>query len=337
MLVTKREQQIIDEIVKKGQVSIADLLDVVGVSRRTLYRDLQNLQDFLPKYQVNLIKIDQYYTLKGELSNLTDKRVVEEYSQNERHFMELILLIFEQAKLADFMNRFAISQPTATGDLKIIEQNLTFAGNGLVREGGLEVIASEYSKRTLLVSCLVSNLSTRDIFNFSATIYQENKMVQLFQQAYFDSVTTAFERSKINNISDRTQGILRLFFIVTLERLGQNHLIENHYNFRPSKKALDFVTKIVQNLPNFRVNLPEMANCKSKLATQINLYRRAVIKHFSWIVIHPNFNLSDLFRGRFYCAFRQKSTNHAIVILVSSSFPTRIGMSIVNITINCLR
>lgn len=30
MLVTKREQQIIDEIVKKGQVSIADLLDVVG-------------------------------------------------------------------------------------------------------------------------------------------------------------------------------------------------------------------------------------------------------------------------------------------------------------------
>lgn len=63
MLVTKREQQIIDEIVKKGQVSIADLLDVVGVSRRTLYRDLQNLQDFLPKYQVNLIKIDQYYTL----------------------------------------------------------------------------------------------------------------------------------------------------------------------------------------------------------------------------------------------------------------------------------
>ena len=83
-------------------------------------------------------------------------------------------------------------------------------------------------------------------------------MVQLFQQAYFDSVTTAFERSKINNISDRTQGILRLFFIVTLERLGQNHLIENHYHFRPSKKALDFVTKIVQNLPNFRVNLPEI-------------------------------------------------------------------------------
>ncbi|GAB2023112.1 transcription antiterminator [Pseudolactococcus yaeyamensis] len=258
MLVTKREQQIIDEIAKKGQVSIAELLDVVGVSRRTLYRDLQNLQDFLPNYQVNLIKIDQFYTLKGELANLTDKRVVEDYSQTERHFMELILLIFEQVKLADFMDRFAISQPTATNDLKIIEKNLTFAGNGLVREGGLEVIASEYSKRTLLVSCLISNLSTRDIFNFSDTIYQENKIVQLFQQAYFDSVTIAFERAKIRDISDRTQGILRLFFIVTLERLGQNHLIENHYNFRPSKKALDFVTKIVQKLPNFRINLPEI-------------------------------------------------------------------------------
>lgn len=133
------------------------------------------------------------------------------------------------------MNRFAISQPTATGDLKIIEQNLTFAGNGLVRDGGLEVIASEYSKRTPYPVLLATY--QHDIFNFSATIYQENKMVQLFQQAYFDSVTTAFERSKINNISDRTQGILRLFFIVTLERLGQNHLIENHYHFRPSKSG----------------------------------------------------------------------------------------------------
>ena len=170
MLVTKREQQIIDEIVKKGQVSIAELLDVVGVSRRMLYRDLQNLQDFLPNYQVSLIKIDQFYSLKGELSNLTDKRVVEDYTQNERHFMELIMLIFEQAKLADFITHFAISQPTATNDLKIIEKNLTFAGNGLVREGGLEVVASEYSKRTLLVSCLVSNLSTRDIFNFNDAI-----------------------------------------------------------------------------------------------------------------------------------------------------------------------
>ena len=57
MLVTKREQEIINEIVKKGKVSITELLEVVGVSRRTLYRDLQNLQQFLPKYQVNLIKI----------------------------------------------------------------------------------------------------------------------------------------------------------------------------------------------------------------------------------------------------------------------------------------
>ena len=61
MLVTKREQEIINEIVKKGKVSITELLDVVGVSRRTLYRDLQNLQQFLPRYQVNLIKTDNFY------------------------------------------------------------------------------------------------------------------------------------------------------------------------------------------------------------------------------------------------------------------------------------
>lgn len=258
MLVTKREQQIIETIVKKGKVSIADLLDVVGVSRRTLYRDLQNLQAFLPKYDIYLIKTDQVYSLKGNLSHLTDKRVIEDFSQTERHFMELVLLIFEQAKLTDFMDRFEISQPTVTGDLKTIEKNLEFTGNGLVREGGLAVIASEYSKRTLLVSCLDSNLSTRDIFNFDATVYQNNKLSQLFDMTYFKTVTSAFEQAELVNISDGTQGILRLFFVVTLQRVGQGHVIEGHYQFRPSKKALDLVTTVVQNLGKVRLNLPEI-------------------------------------------------------------------------------
>lgn len=196
MLVTKREQQIIDEIVKKGQVSIAELLDVVGVSRRTLYRDLQNLQDFLPNYQVSLIKIDQFYSLKGELSNLTDKRVVEDYTQNERHFMELILLIFEQAKLADFMSRFAISQPTATNDLKIIEKNLTFAGNGLVREGGLEVIASEYSKEPMTANrilFLTAPQSIDEIYNYilgkiSSSIIENTLYTTIYSSGNYEIV-----------------------------------------------------------------------------------------------------------------------------------------------------
>ena len=103
MLVTKREQEIIDEIVKKGKVSITELLDVVGVSRRTLYRDLQNLQQFLPKYQVNLVKLDNFYQLEGDLTQLTDRQVVEEFTQTERHFMELILLIFEKGKFLTFL------------------------------------------------------------------------------------------------------------------------------------------------------------------------------------------------------------------------------------------
>ena len=87
MLVTKREHEIIHEIVKKGKVSITELLEVVGVSRRTLYRDLQNLQQFLPKYQVNLIKTDNFYQLTGDLSQLIDRRVVDVFSQTERHFL----------------------------------------------------------------------------------------------------------------------------------------------------------------------------------------------------------------------------------------------------------
>lgn len=258
MLVTKREQQIIDELVKKEKVSIADLLDVVGVSRRTLYRDLQNLQDFLPSYDIHLIKIDQFYSLKGQLSHLTDKHVLEAFSQTERHFMELVLLIFEQAKLTDLMDRFAISQPTVTADLKVIEKNLEFTGNGLVREGGLAVIASEYSKRMLLVSCLASNLSTREIFNFDATRYQANQICQLFEQSHFEAVTSAFEQAQISGMSDRTQGILRLFFVVTLARTAQGQVIESHYQFRPSKKALDLVTGIIQKLVHVRLNLPEI-------------------------------------------------------------------------------
>lgn len=258
MLVTKREQEIIDEIVKKGKVSITELLDVVGVSRRTLYRDLQNLQQFLPKYQVNLVKLDNFYQLEGDLTQLTDRQVVEEFTQTERHFMELILLIFEKGKLTHFIDQFSISQPTATNDLKVIENNLAYTGAGLVREGGLAVIASEYSKRTLLVSSLSSNLSTADIFKFDTLVYERTKVAQLFNKANFEQVTHAFECAKLVDISDRTQGILRLFFVVTLERIAQSRFIENHYHFHPSKQALDLVTLVVQNLEHTRINLPEI-------------------------------------------------------------------------------
>lgn len=258
MLVTKREQKIINEMIKKERVSIADLLDVVGVSRRTLYRDLQNLQQFLPNYNIKLIKIDNFYQFEGDLEQLTDRRVVEVFTQTERHFMELILLIFERGKLTNFIDQFAISHPTATNDLKVIENNLAYTGAGLVREGGLTVIASEYSKRTLLVSSLASNLSTADIFNFDALVYERTKVAQLFNKIYFKQVTDAFEHAKLVDISDRTQGFLRLFFIVTLERIAQSRFIENHYHFHPSKQALDLVTRVVQNLEQTRINLPEI-------------------------------------------------------------------------------
>lgn len=91
---------------------------------------------------------------KGDLAAFKTAEKLIEWTQSSRNVAELILLLMDQASLTQIMTIFGISQPTATADFKIIEQNVSRNGAQLSREKGLHIIGSEFTKRSLMVSAL---------------------------------------------------------------------------------------------------------------------------------------------------------------------------------------
>ena len=53
MFLTSREQKLIQTFLKRGKLTIAEMMEITDTSRRTLYRDLNNLQKSLPENIIN--------------------------------------------------------------------------------------------------------------------------------------------------------------------------------------------------------------------------------------------------------------------------------------------
>ena len=92
MFLTSREQKLILTFLKRGKLTIAEMMEITDTSRRTLYRDLNNLQKSLPE-NISLENTDEGYFLKGDINQLTQAHELIDYSISERLYGELLLLI----------------------------------------------------------------------------------------------------------------------------------------------------------------------------------------------------------------------------------------------------
>ena len=138
MFLTSREQKLIQTFLKRGKLTIAEMMEITDTSRRTLYRDLNNLQKSLPE-NISLENTDEGYFLKGDINQLTQAHELIDYSISERLYGELLLLIENKASIASLTDYFGISQPTVTSDLKQIEQALFENELVLIRDRGLKL------------------------------------------------------------------------------------------------------------------------------------------------------------------------------------------------------
>ncbi|CAH0418408.1 BglG family transcription antiterminator [Periweissella ghanensis] len=258
MWLTEREEKIVEVLLQSGPQTVKNLLDVTKMSRRTLYRDLQNLQTTLPKYGAFLIKKENGYQLQGDLAAFKTAEKLIEWTQSSRNVAELILLLMDQASLTQIMTIFGISQPTATADFKIIEQNVSRNGAQLSREKGLHIIGSEFTKRSLMVSALKKGLTTIETLKMTPASFSDNKLVNRLPYERFALINAAFDAEDLHNISDRTQALIRLFFITSLIRIESGKPMPTDIDNHPSKEALEFVTRIVKHLPANQFKLPEI-------------------------------------------------------------------------------
>lgn len=253
MLVTSREQKIIQAFIKKGTLTVAEMLDITGTSRRTLYRDLEKLQNSLPK-SVDLRTSDEGYYLTGDLSNLTTRELVE-FTATERLYGELMLLIQGKASISSLTETFGISQPTATNDLRLIDQALQENNLTLRHEGGLKILGDEEKIRSILVAGIFSSCSITDALSGQ---FSENKILSFLDLAPFKAAKSVFDKNELPGIVDKTRVLMQFFLTASLLRLSEEHFIKSNNVHRPSKNALAYVKKLITGLENFTFTIAEI-------------------------------------------------------------------------------
>lgn len=80
---TKRQQQIIDQLIKTPDgISAKDMAERVNTSRRTIYREFENLELILFQYKVPIIVNKGIYKLNGEKENI--EKFSEDFLENQR-------------------------------------------------------------------------------------------------------------------------------------------------------------------------------------------------------------------------------------------------------------
>lgn len=254
MFVTSREQKLIATFLKKGKLTIAEMLELTGKSRRTLYRDLDKLQQSLPE-GLSLRNSDEGYFLKGNLEVLGQLHELVEYSASERLHGELLLLIENRASIASLTEYFGVSQPTVTHDLRQIDQTLLENNLFLERERGLKIIGPEENIRSILVSCIYEASSIQEMLlgNFS-----ENKILSFLDLEKFGQAYQAFEGIKLpEGMTDKVRVLMQLFLTATLLRIN-DHSVNMDSMRRPSKQALSFVNQLLKNLPESNFVISEI-------------------------------------------------------------------------------
>ncbi|MDR2977115.1 MAG: helix-turn-helix domain-containing protein [Streptococcaceae bacterium] len=253
MLVTSREQKIIQAFTKKGTLTIAEMLDITGTSRRTLYRDLENIQNSLPE-SVDLRSSEDGYFMTGDVTNLTTHEMVE-FTATERLYGELMLLVQEQASISSLTETFGISQPTATNDLRLIDQALQENGLTLRHEGGLKILGDEEKIRSVLVSGIFSSCSITDALSGH---FSQNKILSFLDLSAFELAKSAFEKNELPGIVDKTRILMQFFLTASLLRLSAGYFINSSNVHRPSKNALAFVKQLIGELDDFTFTIAEI-------------------------------------------------------------------------------
>lgn len=171
---TPRTKQILNIMLKEDQtMSVQNLADQVGVSKRTVQRELEYMGSSLKDYEITFMsKTGVGIWLEGSQEEkerlLSDLRSGDSYdmSNREDRRKRLILEILKDKglkKLFYYSSKFKVSEATVSGDLEAIEEWLNRYDLSVVRKpgSGIAVEGSEGSYRKAIRAFINENIDTK--------------------------------------------------------------------------------------------------------------------------------------------------------------------------------
>lgn len=188
-------------IVTTGQIA-----EEIGVSRRTVLRDMQEVENWLRANGFELyIKTGKGVSLKGgekarkRLAGILNDKVPEVVNipkDRQKMLLAELLQMREPVKLYCYTSRFGVSASTLSNDLDRIEEWLVKFDLSLVRKAGTGVYISGEEKdfRRAIISLLYENLSEEELIGLV-----KNKVAGIEKN---EDITRVNVRNQLLNLID---------------------------------------------------------------------------------------------------------------------------------------
>ncbi|KXT78661.1 BglG family transcription antiterminator [Streptococcus sp. DD13] len=161
MLLTNREEQLIKAFLNMGKLSLKEMMNILQVSTRTVYRTLSDLTATLENEGISLVKEGRRYYLKGDLS-LLEKENLDRSEGSSRRLIQLSYLLLSRTEPVTnevLQDTLQVSNVTIIQDIAMIEDRLNEFGLTMSRTKGYLVQGDPGLKRRLLAILLTNAIS----------------------------------------------------------------------------------------------------------------------------------------------------------------------------------
>ena len=285
MYISARERQILEILLNEtSELTVKDLADKIGVSGRTIHRDLKNIEDILEEYHLSLQKKSGVgIQITGEKTKIQDLKVFlfnlyhPEYTPDERQTVILCELLesSEPVKLIGLANDLNVTIATVSNDLTKLEERLRTFGLSLVRRRGygVEIGGTEDAKRRAIRSVISDYLDESEILTFARESIQKRSTNQI--NSISEKLLGLVEKKKLFMIERVIESIsedlpftladsayigLVVHLALAVERIqkGEGIIIDRGYlEDQRTTKEFKFAKKIVEQLEQvFQIYIP---------------------------------------------------------------------------------
>lgn len=286
MSITPRLKKILIILLQKEEIiSVKELAERIGVSKRTVQRELECVAHVLTPYHISFeSKTGKGVWLSGAAEDksalLSQLRQGDDYdvSNKEERRKRLVLEILKEKgikKLFSYASRFQVSEATVSSDLEAVEGWLKEYGLTVLRKpgSGVEINGSEESYRRAIRAFIEENIDTRllqDSYEVeeqtgSESILPEQGMAHILKDDILKRVVkciAGMENQCVMSLTENSYTGLVLHISIAISRILMNEIVEQKEEWMEQlvrDADLELAEEIVRKLEQeFEVDIPEI-------------------------------------------------------------------------------
>lgn len=281
-----RQRVILKELVAASDpLVIKNIASKLGVTERTIRYDLDQLEDWLEKYQIDLVRkrgVGVYLNSDDKEKILTEIDLNYKYnrvlSPNERQNVILKELLFRDEPLIikELSLIMDVSTNTVLKDLDNLEEYLKKKNLSLIRRPnyGIEIKGKESSWRQVVFELLDETSNWEDILTFlkrSSDKKEINTFIDSYQELLkqinepglekIKNIVSEAERKLPFDFADAAYAALVLHISIAVQRIVNNkdiNMAAEQFNMLKEKKEYKIAETIADNLEKkFKIDIPE--------------------------------------------------------------------------------